>query len=125
MDYSARRALGGQLFITWGGLCLAYLSIWRQESKTRLRSFVIVLFPLCWLAHSVYVVNLKLGDREAFRRNAMQIRLRMEKSNSPVRISRGDIMKDVNTGWNLVNEKQTSGWVRHFFSNEELKKILY
>lgn len=125
MDYSARRAIGGQLFITWGGLCLAYLAVWRQDKKSKLRSFILVLFPLCWMAHSTYVINLKVGDRKAFRRNGLEIRNKMEKAKSPVHISRDDIMKDVNTGWNLVNEKQTSGWVRHFFSEDELKKLSY
>lgn len=125
MDYSARRAVGGQLFIAWGGLCIGYLTIWLQDKNSKMRTFVLILFPLCWFIHSAYVINLKVGDRRAFRENALEIRQRMEKGENPVKISRNDIMKDVNTGWNLVNKKQTSGWVRHFFSEEELEKLSY
>lgn len=125
MNYSARRALSGQLYITWGGFCLIYFYVWKQDKTNMLRKIILVLFPLCWLVHSVYVINLKVGDRMAFRENALQIRKRMESGEKPVKVHRNDIMKNVNTKWNLVNEKQTSGWIRHFFKEEELKNLSY
>jgi len=125
MDYSARRAIGGQLFITWGTFCFGYLYLWFRKSECKIRKVVLILFPLCWLAHSVYVINLKLGDRSAFRRNAEVLRSRLKSEKLPVNVQRMDIMKDVNTGWNLVNKKQKSGWMRHFFNKDELKQFDY
>lgn len=125
MTYSARRAMGGQLFITWGALCLGYFYVWKSDKDKLLRKIILVLFPLCWFTHSVYVIDQKLGDRSAFRKNAAVIRAKLENGPWPIQVNRSDIMKGVNTGWNLVNKKQKSGWVRHFFKESELKKLKY
>ncbi len=128
MDYSSRRALAGPLYFFWGWTTISflYLTINKTKYVPRLAPKVaITLFLLSFSIHTIYVAKIKYSNKQAIATNVAAIKQRIHTEKQlPIIISPGDIKKGFfKRGWNLVNNTQFNGFLRHYLTKEELKKI--
>ncbi len=125
MDYSARRAIGGQVFFSWGCLSLMYLNIKWKTHKNKIDKAVLILFPLCWILHFSYVTSIKAIDKRSYQENIVSVKKRISTSVNKLSVTREEMVEGVETGWNVVNKDQERGWIKHVLTKEEIEKVSF
>lgn len=124
MDYSSRRALGGQLYFIWGLiLILCYDFYQKSEVKKPIRKVIVSFFIFGYLFHQGYIMDMKNHEKKQLISNAIEIKQSIESASSlPYTVPYELFHKDFRRGWNLAIPLQLRGYISHMISEEHMMK---